>query len=210
MRNTGAEPTLVQLEASRWSQADGQEVLTASNEVLATPPIFTIPAGGAQIIRVGLRRAPDVQTELTYRLVLREVPPAGPLAQGLRLTLQISMPIFVQPAAAAAPALHWRAMRTREGQIRLFASNSGNAHVQLGELKLALAANGQPVGAHSTAEYVLPNNSRTWIVNAQPAPAVGTLLRVFSQTDAGKVQSDVALENDTAEFTSAAPATAAR
>jgi fimbrial chaperone protein len=210
VRNTGAEATLVQLDTVRWSQEDGKNELTPSSEVLATPPIFTIPANGAQIIRIGLRRPADARRELTYRLILREVPPPDPAPQALRITLQVSMPVFIEPSVATAPALHWRAMRTREGQIRLLASNSGNAHVQLGRLDLTLAGNGQPVGTHRTADYVLPDNQRTWIVDAKPVPAVGTLLRVSTQTDAGKVQSDVVLEDDAAEFNAAALPTASR
>src|SRR3546814_9833017 len=59
-----------------WSQSGGKDVFAAVDDILATPPIFTIPAGGSQVIRVGSRRAPDPQHERAYRLFLREVPPA--------------------------------------------------------------------------------------------------------------------------------------
>jgi len=203
--NTGTEPTLVQLETMQWSQADGKEILDVSTAVLATPPIFTIPAGRSQIVRVGLRRAPDVKRELTYRLILREIlPPVQ--TTGLRVALKISMPVFIAPAAVAAlPALQWHARRMADGDIRIVASNTGTAHIQLGQLEIVQAADGRSIATHPTADYVLPDNSRTWIVKAKSAPLAGTLLRVSSQTDAGKVQSDVALEDD-----GAAPATASR
>jgi fimbrial chaperone protein len=211
VRNVGSEATLVQLESTLWSQEDGADHLAPSNDVLATPPIFTIPAGGTQIIRVGLRRKPDAQHELTYRLILHEVlPPQQPQTAGLRVALKISMPVFVEASVATAPALKWRAMRTSDGQIQLTARNTGTAHVQLGKIGLALAHGGQTIATHSTTEYVLPNNGRTWTVKADSAPAVGTLLRVSSPTDAGEVVSDVPLENDATESASAASGTAAR
>src|SRR5262245_29568931 len=70
VRNTGSEAVIVQLSVVAWSQEDGRDVYTETKEILATPPIATIPAGGEQIIRAGLRRAPDAQRELSYRLFL--------------------------------------------------------------------------------------------------------------------------------------------
>ncbi|MDA8656068.1 fimbria/pilus periplasmic chaperone [Luminiphilus sp.] len=75
VRNDGTEPASLQMEMLNWSQAQGQDVLTPTRELLANPPIFTVPAGGSQLVRVGLRRAPDGQRELTYRIVLQELPP---------------------------------------------------------------------------------------------------------------------------------------
>ena len=75
VRNTGSELMSVQLEVMSWSQQDGEDVFTATREVLANPPIFTVPPGGSQLIRAGLRRAPDARRELTYRIFLQELPP---------------------------------------------------------------------------------------------------------------------------------------
>ena len=46
VRNTGSEPAVIQMEVMSWSQAQGKDVYTLSKEILATPPIFTVPAGG--------------------------------------------------------------------------------------------------------------------------------------------------------------------
>lgn len=205
--NTGTEPTLVQLETMQWSQAEGQEVLDLSTAVLATPPIFTIPAGKSQIVRIGLRRAPDANRELTYRLILREVPPEDRSA-GLHVALKISMPVFIAPVGVnAAPLVQWRARHMPDGNIRVVAYNTGTAHVQFGQLEIVQAANGKPIATHPTADYILPANSRAWVVSPKAALPVGTMLRVSSQTDAGKVESDVALENDGVDT---APPTASR
>jgi len=58
VRNDGTEPASLQMEMLNWSQAEGQDVLTPTRELLANPPIFTVPAGGSQLVRVGLRRGP--------------------------------------------------------------------------------------------------------------------------------------------------------
>jgi fimbrial chaperone protein len=210
VRNEGTEAAVIQLETQSWTQRDGVDVLAPSNDVLATPPILTIPPGGSRIVRVGLRRAPDAQREVTYRLFLREVPPPQALAQSLRVALLIRMPIFVMPAKEPAPQIQWRAARTRDGQIRVEARNAGSAHVQLGQLDIALAASGEKVATRNMSEYVLPDNQRSWMVSAKSAPPVGTLLHISSQADTGIVQSDVKLEDDAREMTPAAANTASR
>ena len=210
VRNVGSDATVVQLETSSWAQRDGKDVLETTNEVLATPPILTIPAGGTRIIRVGLRRPADAQRELTYRLFLREVPPPEPIAQGLRVSLLVSMPIFVVPPRLPTAEIHWRATRTSDGQIRVRANNTGKAHIQLGQLDIALAAGGAPVATRAMSEYVLPDNAREWTVETKSAPSVGTLLSVSSQTDSGTAHWDVKLEDDTRELTPTTPATASR
>jgi fimbrial chaperone protein len=210
VRNVGDEATVVQLETSNWTQHDGKDVLETTSDVLATPPILTIPPGGSRIIRIGLRRPPDPQHELTYRLFLREVPPPEPIAQGLRVALLISMPVFVVPPRMPAPEIHWRAMRTPDGQIRVQATNTGKAHVQLGQLDIAAANGGAALATRNMSEYVLPDNSREWTMSAQSAPPVGTLLSISSQTDTGKVRSDVKLEEAARELNPTMPPTASR
>jgi fimbrial chaperone protein len=208
--NVGTEPTVVQLETSSWTQHDGVDVLAPTSEVLATPPILTIQPGASRIVRVGLRRPPDARQELTYRLFLREVPPPEPISQGLRVALLVSMPIFVVPPRVPAPVLHWRALRTQDGKLRVQATNTGGSHIQLGQLEVALAADGAKISTRNMSEYVLPDNSREWTVDAKSLPPAGALLSISDQADTGKVRSEVKLEDDAGESKPTAPATASR
>jgi fimbrial chaperone protein len=210
VRNVGTEPTVVQLETSRWTQHDGADVLAPTTEVLATPPILTIQPGTSRVVRVGLRRPPDAQQELTYRLFLREVPPPEPISQGLRVALLVSMPIFVVPPRPPVPVVHWRALRTQDGRIRVQATNTGGSHIQLGQLEVALAADGAKVSSRNMSEYVLPDNSREWTVDAKSVPPAGTLLSISNQADTGKVRSEVKLEDDARESKPTASTTASR
>ena len=82
-------------------------------------------------------------------------------------SLKTFSPIFVVPANKTAPQVQWRTARTRDGQIRVEARNTGSAHVQLGQLDVALAANGDKVATRSMSEYVLPENQRSWMVSAK-------------------------------------------
>ncbi|MEI7037297.1 fimbrial biogenesis chaperone [Fulvimonas yonginensis] len=191
VRNTGAEATTIQLQAKAWSQSDGKDVFAPADDILATPPIFTIPAGGSQVIRVGSRRAPDAQHERAYRLFLREVPPAPNAGQqGLRMVLEISLPVFVQPTAAIAPDVHWRATRIDGSHVRLTASNTGTAHARLSHFVLS-GADGKRLPMSTNPVYILPGNSHTWVVDA--AVAEGTHLQLAMDSNDQTAQADVAV-----------------
>ena len=81
-----------------------------------SPPIATIAPDKEQIIRVGLRRAPDKERELSYRLFLQEVPaPPKPGFQGLQVALRVGLPVFVQPKRSGeGDAVVGRAAARRE------------------------------------------------------------------------------------------------
>lgn len=191
VRNTGATEAVVQLELLKWSQQDGKDIFEASRDVLATPPLFTLPPQGQQVIRVGLRTPPDATAERSYRLFLTEVPPPPlPGTQGLQIALQISLPVFITPAAAAAPRLQWRAMREGKG-LRLSVTNSGAAHVQITRLRLTQTAGAELVD-RTLSEYVLPGQARSWLL--APAAMPGPRLHLRAQSDAGELAAEVGVE----------------
>ena len=79
LRNNGTKPATLQLEVMSWSQQNGKDIFKATRDVLANPPIVTVPAGGSQLVRFGLRRAPNLERELTYRIFIEELaPPPDP------------------------------------------------------------------------------------------------------------------------------------
>lgn len=195
IRNSSAEPVVVQLEVSSWAQHEGEALLAPTTDLLATPPIFTIPAGSSQLVRVGLRRPPDTQRELSYRLFLREVPSATPTASSIRITLSISLPVFVTPLAKLAPKVNWRAQTAPNGLVRIEANNVGNAHVHLAQLDVSQVETGRKLAAQAISGYVLAADDRSWTLTPQSLPPPGGLLRILARTDAGELQADVPLES---------------
>ena len=195
VRNNGTEPITMQMEVLSWSQREGKAVFAATRELLANPPIFTIPAGNSQLVRVGLRRAPDAQRELAYRVILQELPPPpNPDAMGMFMTMRISLPVFVLPEIDTKPVLLWQAARTSQGALKISLSNSGNAHIQIKNFKLSLLDSAQPWLTQQSSDYVLAGQSRDWILPANPenpAPPPGVTLKLFAQTDASDIEAEV-------------------
>lgn len=193
LQNSGGAPALVQLEVFSWSQREGKDVYTPTREILATPPIFTVQAGGSQLLRVGLRRPIDPQRELSYRLYLQEVPPPpAPGFRGLQVALRIGVPVFVLPLVQASPMLQWKAATMAPGKIKITAANSGNVHVQVANFSVSQANSALPPVTRQVAAYLMPGQSLDWIVKANLAP--GATLRLAAQTDAGNVETDLVLE----------------
>lgn len=196
VRNVGATPAVIQLETRHWSQHDGSNVYEATSEVLATPPIFTVPVGKTQLVRIGLRRPPDPGQELSYRLYVQEVaPPPAPGFKGLQMSLRMGVPVFVLPVApvrSVVANLQWHATRLGPAKVSLSATNAGNAHVQLSQLQLRSVA-GTSAGATRQVEaYLLPGQRMAWVMEFQQAS--GNELHLLAQTDAGNVETDLAVE----------------
>src|SRR5437667_4077067 len=169
VRNDGDDAIVVQSSVVAWTQDNGQEVYTPTTEALVTPPIMTVPPGGEQIVRVGLRRGPDAQRELEYRLYLQEVPPPPkPGFTGLQVALRVGLPVFVAPAAPGIRRLEWSAQIGPDGAIRLAAQNTGNAHVQVTDFELGLPGAGGPFAPESTRAYVLAGQRRLWTLTPPP------------------------------------------
>ena len=180
VRNDGAEPVSMQLEVLNWSKEDGEDVFTPTRELIVNPPIFTIPAGSSQLLRVGLRSTPDAQRELTYRIFVQELPPPpSPDFNGTKMLMRVSLPVFVLPKVAAKPLLRWKAVRSSDGSLKISSTNDGNA---------------QPWITQNTSDYVLIGQSFDWILPASTdysIPQSGTTIQLFAETDAGDIEAEV-------------------
>jgi fimbrial chaperone protein len=196
IRNDGDEPIVVQSSVVAWTQDNGQEIYTPTTEALVTPPIMTVPPGGEQIVRVGLRRGPDPQRELAYRLYLQEVPPPPkPGFTGLQVALRVGLPVFVAPGAPGIRRLEWSAQIGQDGAIRLAAQNTGNAHVQVTDFQLALPGAGEPIAHESTLAYVLAGQRRQWTLPVPPDRVKSVNeFRLKAYTDAGEIDTAVKVE----------------
>ncbi|HEY6926808.1 MAG TPA: fimbria/pilus periplasmic chaperone [Steroidobacteraceae bacterium] len=194
VRNTGSDPSVLQVETLSWSQSSGQVTLDLTRDVLATPPLFSIPPGGTQIIRLGLRRPADAQRELTYRVILHEVLPPAPDTKGMRVALDVSIPIFVKALAPSAPSLQWHLSRDSNQRLRLDVANGGTAHIRLETLEITEAGTARPLARQDLSAYLLANDTRSWALQ------LGALiprepLVIHAKTDAGDIESRVQLEN---------------
>lgn len=199
IRSQQDTPVVVQAEGLLWEQADGQDKLSPTKDVLVSPAVFTLPANGSQLVRVALRRPADAKRELSYRLILTEVPPeADPGFTGLNVALRLSLPIFVEATAPSPAQLDWSAVRTSNGALAVTARNAGNSHARVLTFAVAPAEGPGQAIDQQMAAYILPGQARTWTLdnnqNDGTTGAAWRRLRVKGVTEAGDFEVVVSLE----------------
>jgi len=182
--NHGDAPTAVQARLYRWTQAGDEDVLTPTADVIVSPPIFTLPDGGSQTMRLLLRGSNSASGERSYRLLLDEVPPANAGNRLIAFTLHMSLPVFVGAVLSARPTLQWRAERGAGRAITLTATNASPAYNKVSDIDVTLSDGSHPkVVPHATNPYVLSGDERHWLVQSHDNGPGGPLhLSVTSLT----------------------------
>ena len=174
--NNGQEAVVMQAEAIAWTRVNGQDQDGPTNEIIVNPPVFTVQPGQTQVLRVGLRRNQVLETEATYRIILREVPMPRTsdltnVSGSVRVLVTMRVPVYVAPAQVRRSE-RWQLSRAANGDLLAQVNNEGNVHLKVAELRLqdhggaALVAVAQK-GSQSVIfpgeqrVFRLPNESRT-------------------------------------------------
>lgn len=162
VENTSNAAVTVQLSTMLWSQVDGKDQLRPTRELLSTPQIFSLKPGAVQVVRVGILRKPDAGKELSYRLLLEEIPPPPPPDfKGLQVALRVSLPVFVKPTGETREKLELALRLRPDHQLTLSLANDGNGSAHWSGFSLHDAAAPERVlAAHPGALYVLPGQRR--------------------------------------------------
>jgi fimbrial chaperone protein len=159
IRNDGDAPVTIHGSALSWSQKDGQDISGEVANVIVSPPVFTIPVGQTQLVRIGLR-SPDA-AGAAYRLILEEVPQARPEG-GVQVALRLNVPLFAMEKAGAPGDLSWAAWPQAGNVLVVEASNRGTGYVRV-EPSEASARTGIKF-ADGMLGVVLPGGSKKWVL----------------------------------------------
>lgn len=173
LSNPGETPVYGQVRIYAWTQEGGEDKLTPTDTIAASPPILRIDGGSSQIIRlVRVANAPP-QAEQNYRLLVDELPePGQPVQAGISIRMRYSIPVFVVPATAPKPDLHFTLKRI-DGKWQLEAENRGGTRAQIGATRLVDAAGKSHPVTDGLLGYALAGQRRlfsvTWPVDKAPA-----------------------------------------
>ncbi|MBC7601693.1 MAG: molecular chaperone [Ramlibacter sp.] len=185
--NEAATALVLETQLSAWSQRpDGTDELTPTDELVLAPPIITIPAKTQQVVRLALLRALDPSKQLTYRLLLREVPEAtapGPQGVEIPVALAMNLPIFVSPPNARRTIACSTVQRSVKG-ISVSCNNSGNAYGQIREASLRQSST--ELARFQGGGYVLPGVAKQFPL---------TQLTEGSTVPAGKAELHVSFDD---------------
>jgi fimbrial chaperone protein len=187
--NAGDTETAVQVRVLAWNQPGGTDQLTASDDVMTSPPVTTIAPGTSQVVRLVLRDPPKGQ-EATYRILLDQIPPAA--APGtVRVALRLSIPVFAEPTGRAVSHLTYRIERDA-GEAYLVASNDGGRHETIRDIALTTKQGTVLKTDGEASPYILAGATRRWAI-AGPGglPADGGSLRMTAMADTGAIDQAV-------------------
>lgn len=165
VRNAEAAPVTIRAYPLAWRQAQGDDVYEDTSALIVSPPIFTIPPGGTQLVRVGLR-SPSA-TPQSFRLMIEEVPEANPEG-GIRVALRLNLPFYVSMPAGEPGDLRWNVARSGDGGWTVEAANPGRGYVRL-DRSAVQGATGLSFADTVNFGTVLPGATRRWQL---PAAAV--------------------------------------
>ena len=176
--NTGTDEVVIQVRPYAWAQ-DGQESRTETRELILNPPIFKLPAGEQQLVRIASRVAPPQEIERAYRLVFGEVPVSAEAAGGgFRIRVAMDIPLYFEPVAPASAQLIWHFESTTDGS-RLVVTNNGGRHFRVRDVRLHHGAE----VIHTIPRIVVLAKS-TLAIELPAAAKNSQLLRLIGQDDA--------------------------
>lgn len=172
LRNPGDRPLYGQVRVYRWDQENGEDKLTPTQDMVASPPLIQIAPRSEQMVRLVRTSAPPGM-EGSYRVLIDELPePDTTPTNGVTIRLRYSVPVFLAPGAdGGSPQLVWHLAYSADGWL-LRASNTGRRRAQIAAVQL-VTSNGNTFDINKgLLGYALPGRERTWRL---PLPA-GTAL----------------------------------
>jgi fimbrial chaperone protein len=140
---------------------------------------------------------------LSYRLIVQEVPQAAAAEfNGLRMTLRLSVPVFVAPEHPGAAALNWTARHDADGALTVIARNDGTTHARV--QRFHVHNDGGVVVEQPSLAYVLPGAMRRWTfvgssgagADAAPVAWPAAPYRLEGLTDRGAFATELLLTRD--------------
>nr|WP_234465258.1 molecular chaperone [Erwinia sp. S59] len=163
LENRGNTTTMMQVRIFSWLQVGGQEQYQTQQQVVASPPMVRLEPGQKQLVRLIKQGAPEAGREMSYRVVLDEIPTPrtpGENQAGLTFQMRYSVPLFVYgngvTSDSAKPQLSWQQVDSG-GKRWLELTNRGNGHARLSNVTIG----GRRLG-NGLFGYVLANSSNRW------------------------------------------------
>lgn len=172
--NDTGEPLVLQLHLVKWFQPNQHNLEVATDDLMVTPPIFTLKPYASQLIRIGLDEAQAQPVEQAYRLKIEEVRSTFRSKQhGIQFVLNISIPVILGATAPLKEDIRWTVIRSKKS-TQLRAKNNGNNVVFISRIALLNSASRNSVKPFNTFTYLLPGSTALW-----PLPSLSSSVKPY-------------------------------
>jgi fimbrial chaperone protein len=186
LHNEGTKPLDAQVRIFKWTQVDGADSLTPTDDVAASPPLASLRPNTDYTVRIVRTIKEPVVREESYRLLIDELPAlASGAAATVNIALRYSIPVFFTAPGGAAAKLSWE-LRQRANKPVVVVSNAGDRRIRLAKLKFTDGKGAVANFGEGLAGYVLAHSSRAFDLPAS-AKGFGTggVVSISAQTDTG-------------------------
>ncbi len=185
--NESDEPMVMQADLYNWKQkANGEDDLVLTEDMILSPPIIKIGPKSRQVVRLAMLRPRPPGEQLTYRMIVREIPEAKPRTDNslqLQISLAFSMPVFITPNGVKRNLSCFTERAASTGTIKAICENTGNAYAQPRKIALISLA-GDKLANADLGGYILPGNKRSFdLVNSNGKVPAGKAKLVVTQDD---------------------------
>lgn len=172
LMNTGKTPLRAQARVQQWTQLDGEDMLSPTRVLAASPPMVEVAPGQQQFIRV-VRLQPEVPAkEQAFRLLIDELPVDESTATGVQFLVRHAVPLFVLPQAGQAlggrrgitdqAALTVQLLPSLTTDAQLEVHNTGSQRVRISELVLVDTQDKKTVLIPGLLGYALAGEKMRW------------------------------------------------
>ncbi|MFJ1518408.1 molecular chaperone [Acinetobacter sp. ABJ_C1_1] len=166
--NQSNESADLQARIFEWTQNNGQDQLTPTDEITISPPFLKLKPSESYNLRVVRINPEPISGEKTYRIIIDELPKpvdSRKASQGVNVLLRSSLPVFVVNKDAITQ-LNWK-IDTHPKEAFLNIRNIGNRHALLNDLTLIDNTENKsyPIKVNTVNGYILANQARSYSVN---------------------------------------------
>lgn len=195
LKNPGDTPLYGQVRVFRWEQANGEDVLTPTQDLVASPPLIQLGPHAEQLVRLVRTAHEPVAGEQSYRVLIDELPqPDAGTISGVMIRLRYSVPVFIEAAnGLAQPQLAWYLKRNAKGWV-LRVSNTGSRRAQVASVQLVNEAGGVVGLNNGLLGYALAGRERSWQLALPVAADLHGHVKVRAVVNSIKTETAVTVE----------------
>lgn len=161
--NEGDDELVMQADVFLWKQKPGgEDDLTLTEDLFLSPPIIKLAPKARQVVRLAILRPPKSGPQLTYRLIVREIPEAKPVEKKVQveIALAFSLPVFITPPGATRQ-VGCVTERAAVDAVRVLCENTGNAYAHPREFLLT-GVKDEKLASRDSGGYILPGIKRSF------------------------------------------------
>jgi len=170
MNSLSAQNVIFDLQTVAWRQDGDADEFTPTDALAVVPPVYEIAPFRSMLVRVGMRNASSVETELAFQVRFREVIAPGTNAEARTL----DAPVFIAPRQRTGD-VDYELTRSGSEQATLNVRDGSNVHVYVGRLTIR---SGERVAFSGSVDaYVLAGNARSFAIKLDH-PIEGTTAEI--------------------------------